>query len=138
MAEMDKAIRVINTASVRKIAKRCGALFELENSLEEEFKDVKLRGFTSGSVVNNGRKEFIYKTFSRVYHQKKAKVFVTIGLLGKRSGSLRGQRRLMKKSRRGQIRLPQKRNQRRSEERGSRRMLGDRGSQDKWEVNRSR
>ena len=61
MAEMNKAIRVINTAAVRKIAKRCGALFELENSLQEEFKDVKLRGFTSGSVVNNGRKEFIYK-----------------------------------------------------------------------------
>ena len=61
MAEMDKAICVINTDVVRKIARRCGALFELENSLEEQFKGVKLRGFTDGSVIKDGQKLFNYK-----------------------------------------------------------------------------
>ena len=43
---MNEAVSVISTEDVRKIAKRCGAIFELHPSLEQQFNGVKLRGYT--------------------------------------------------------------------------------------------
>jgi len=42
----NKSIEVVSTERVRRIALRCGALFSLDSSLEKQFENVKLRGFT--------------------------------------------------------------------------------------------
>ena len=46
MSTMNEAIAAITTDTVRKIARRCGAMFELNPSLEMQFSKVKLRGYT--------------------------------------------------------------------------------------------
>ena len=46
----NECITTITTADVRKVAKRCGALFDPKPSLEQQFSGVRLRGYTvSGS-----------------------------------------------------------------------------------------
>ena len=46
MSTMNEAIEEITTENVRKVARRCGALFDLNDSLAEQYSGVKLRGFT--------------------------------------------------------------------------------------------
>ena len=46
MSTMNEAIKTISTSNVQSIARRCGALFDLKPSLEEQFNQVKLRGYT--------------------------------------------------------------------------------------------
>ena len=50
MSSMNEAISEITTVTVQKVARRCGALFDLHRSLEEQFRGVKLRGYTVGGA----------------------------------------------------------------------------------------
>ena len=50
MKTYNKSIESISTEAVKSVALRCGAMFELNDSLEKQFSGVKLRGYTEGGI----------------------------------------------------------------------------------------
>ena len=45
MVEMQKQITLLSQETVVKIARRTGSIFNIHDSLEEQFKNIKLRGY---------------------------------------------------------------------------------------------
>ena len=50
MRTYNKSIKRITTEQIQNVAVRCGAIFELDDSLEKQFSKVKLRGYTEEGV----------------------------------------------------------------------------------------
>ena len=63
MEEMNEAISKIETSDITKIARSCGALFDMADNLKDQFAGVKLRGFTDNALAQivNGNRQFVHK-----------------------------------------------------------------------------
>ena len=90
MEEMQKQITLLSQETVVKIASTTGSVFKLHDSLEEQFKNIKLRGYLEHKEDSQISKKPEYRNLLEGFVQKKVERKDWHGLRGRKKGSNSG------------------------------------------------